>query len=183
MNINKLAPWNWFTKEHEQEGTSLPVTRRDAGALETPPLWQLHRDIDRLFGDVFRDFPFASGMGRSLASLAPGEWLKPTLDIAAGEREYAVTVELPGVDEKDVHLELEGNTLRIRGEKRQEKEEKQRDFYRVERSYGSFQRVLSLPEDADQGEIAARFGKGILTITIPRKPSAKSEARRIPINA
>ena len=60
-----------------------------------------------------------------------------------------MSVELPGVEENDIQLELDGDTLEIKGEKKQEKEEKENDFYRVERSYGSFQRTLSLPEDAD----------------------------------
>jgi HSP20 family protein len=94
-----------------------------------------------------------------------------------------VTVELPGVEENEVLLELEGDTLKIKGEKKQEKEEKGKDFYRVERSYGSFQRVLTLPDDADQANIGAKFSKGALTVSIPRKSTPKSEAKRIPIKS
>lgn len=184
MDINKLAPWNWFRKEQEQEGKSLPVARSVSPSVEESPLLQLHREIDRVFDDIFRDFPFSSrGLGRSLAPLAPSAWLKPTMDIAANDKEYSVSVELPGVEEKDIQLELEGDTLKIRGEKRQEKEEKEKDFYRVERSYGSFQRMLSLPEDADHDNIAAKFSKGVLTVSIPRKASARTEAKRIPIKS
>lgn len=179
MDINKLAPWNWFRKEQEQEGKSLPVARSVAPGFEGSPLVQLQREIDRLFDEVFRDVSFSSrGPGRSLA---PSAWLKPTMDIAANDKEYTVTVELPGVEENDVQVELEGDTLKIRGEKKQEKEETKKDFYRVERAYGSFQRVLSLPEDADQANIGAKFNKGVLTVSIPRKASARTEAKRIPI--
>jgi HSP20 family protein len=69
-----------------------------------------------------------AGLGRSLTSLTPSAWLKPTMDIAANDKEYAVTVELPGVAESDVRLELEGDILKIMGEKKQEKEEKEMDF-------------------------------------------------------
>jgi HSP20 family protein len=152
--------------------------------FENSPLLQLHRGIDRVFDDVFRGFPFSSGgLGRSLTSLAPSDWLKPTMDIAANDKEYTVTVELPGVAESDVHLELEGDILKIKGEKKQEKEEKEKDFYRVERSYGSFQRTLSLPEDADNSAIGAKFSKGVLTVNIPRKATSKSETKRIPISS
>ena len=90
---------------------------------------------------------------------------------------------MPGVAENDIQLELEGDTLRIKGEKKQEKEEKETDYYRIERSFGSFQRMLSLPEDADQAKIEAKFNKGVLAVTIPRKATPKSEAKRIPIQS
>jgi HSP20 family protein len=90
-------------------------------------------------------------------------------------------VEIPGVDEKDVKLEIVNNTLTIRGEKKQEKEEKDKDFYCLERSYGSFQRVLSLPEDVDQAGVEAKFTKGVLNVTLPRKPMPQSEVKRIEV--
>ena len=96
-------------------------------------------------------------------------------------KEYAISVEVPGVDEKDVKIELANNTLTIGGEKKQEKEEKEKNFYRVERSYGSFQRVLSLPEDADQEKIQATFKKGVLRITVPRKALPHAEAKQIEV--
>ena len=158
--------------------------RTDAPAHEGNPLVQLHREIDRVFDDAFRGFPFATGsFGRSIPSLAPSAWLKPTMDISANEKEYTLTVELPGVEESDFQLELEGDTLKIMGEKKQEKKEQEKDFYRVERSYGSFQRMLSLPEDADQAGITAKFSKGVLTVTLPRKAIPKSEATRIPVKS
>lgn len=184
MKLDKLAPWNWFKNEQEQEGKPQAVQRTGAPNFENNPLLQLHQEIDRVFDDALRGFPFFPGNpGRQLATLAPSTWLKPTMDIAANDKEYTVTVELPGIDESDFQLELEGNTLKIRGEKKQEKEEKEKDFYRVERSYGSFQRVLSLPEDVDQGGIAANFSKGILTVTLPRKEAAKAEVKRIPVKS
>ena len=82
MNINKLAPWNWFRKEQEQEGKSLQGMRTEIPTVGGGPLQQLHREIDRVFDDVFRDFPFSSrSLGRSLSSLVPSEWLKPNMDI------------------------------------------------------------------------------------------------------
>jgi HSP20 family protein len=105
------------------------------------------------------------------------------LDLSATDKEYTIAVEIPGVDEKDVKLEIENDTLTIRGEKKQEKEEKDKNFYRLERSYGSFQRVLSLPEDADQNGVKATFGKGILTISVPRKTMPQSDVRKIQIKS
>jgi HSP20 family protein len=184
MNISKLAPWNWFKKEEEHEGSALPVKRQDQPVTlrETHPLLQFHQEIDRLFDDAFRNFGFPSlRAGRNFPSLPLTDWLKPTLDLAATEKEYTISVELPGVEANEVQLELVENTLKVRGEKKQEKEEREKDFYRMERSYGAFQRVLSLPEDADQENIRAIFKNGVMTITLPRKALPKSEIRQIEV--
>lgn len=185
MDIKKLAPWNWFKKEEEDAGSIVPVhqgRRREHGHPVHHPATRLHAEIDRIFESAFRDFgmsPF--GFNRSILSREAEEILKPTLDIGATEKAYTISVEIPGVDEKDVRLELSGDALFIRGEKRQEKEEKEKNFYRVERSYGSFQRTLSLPGDADRDGIQAGFRKGVLTITVPRRPMPESEVRRIEV--
>lgn len=189
LDIKKLNPWNWFKKEEEGERRNVPVARRGGSGQELTsgsyysPLWSLHNEIDRMFDNVFRSFGLPSlGMESALPSLEDN-WFRPSVDIDSSEKEYRITVEVPGVDEKDVKLELDRDgTLTIRGEKKQEREEKDRDYYRVERSYGSFQRVLSLPEDADQDNINASFKNGVLTVTVQRKALPKSEARQIGIN-
>jgi HSP20 family protein len=109
--------------------------------------------------------------------------LKPTLDLSATDKKYTISVEIPGVDEKDVKLEIANDTLTIRGEKKQENEEKDKNYYRVERSYGSFQRVLSLPEDADQAGVKATFKRGILFISMPRKAVPQADVRKIDIKS
>lgn len=182
MDLKKLAPWNWFKKEEEHHPAALPV-QRYGHSRDASPIAQFHQDIDRLFDNFFRGSGFPSlGFGREAAALAQTEWLKPNLDIAANEKEYTISVELPGVDEKDVELELSDETLIIKGEKRQEKERREQDYYRMERSYGSFQRVLSLPEDAQQDDIVASYKHGVLTITIPRKAKPATKAKQIAIN-
>ena len=187
MDIKKIAPWDWFKKEEKTAEKGLPVPHRrgrDASFPGYHPVTQLHQEIDRMFDNLYRGFgwpsfnfdePFLSGMTEGM--------LKPTLDVSAGEKEYAVTVEVPGVDEKDIQLELVNDTLHIRGEKKQEKEEKDKDYYRVERSYGSFHRLLSLPEDADQENISAMFKNGVMKIVIPRKALPKTETKKIEIKA
>jgi HSP20 family protein len=137
--------------------------------------------MDNLFENAFRGFgisPFASEL---FTPLTASGLLKPQVDVAATDKEYLITVEVPGVGEKDVKIEVAGDTMTIRGEKKQEKEEKEKNYYRVERSYGSFQRVLSLPEDADQEDIKAKFENGVLTITMPRKALPKPEVKEIEI--
>jgi HSP20 family protein len=90
-------------------------------------------------------------------------------------------VEVPGVDEKDIELTIADGTLLIRGEKRYEKEDHDKQYHRVERSYGAFQRMLSLPTDADESKIAAKFKNGVLTVTIAKNPDTKPPVRRIAI--
>lgn len=182
MELKQIAPWNWFKKENEAEGRMLPVTRN--AATYPLPLARFHEEFDQLFENMLQGFPFvpSSSLFPALSQGAAAGWLKPSVDIAATEKEYTITAELPGVDEKEINVELKGDTLIIRGQKEHKKEEKRRDYYCVERSYGTFQRQLSLPEDADADGIQAACKNGILTLTLPRRASA-SDAKRITVNA
>lgn len=183
MDISKLKPWNWFKKEEEEQPRNLPA-RRATGDLYGP-LANFHEEVDRLFSEAFRRFGMPSLFGDEAWSRWPQlqstSLMRPSIDVSAGKDEYVITAEVPGIDEKDVKLELSNNTLTIRGEKRQEQEAKEREHYRVERSYGFFQRVLSLPEDADQAGISAKFKNGVLTVKLPRKPEEKRDVKLIDI--
>ncbi|WP_372680730.1 Hsp20/alpha crystallin family protein [Desulfosarcina sp.] len=187
MDMKKWVPWNWFKKEEEDAGKTVPVKREGAqeqGGALVNPLQQFHQEIDRIFDQAFRNFgltPF--GFDRPLLPHLSEGMLKPTLDLGATDKEYTITVEIPGVDEKDVRLEIVNDTLTIRGEKKHEKEETEKNFYRMERSYGAFQRMLSLPEDADQAGIAATFKHGVLTITMPRMAAQQANVRQIEVKS
>ncbi len=185
MNINKLAPWNWFKKEEESDARMVPVRNRELHRRISHPILEIHKQVDQLFDEFFKGFGLPD-MGFGKESLLPAQegFLKPTLDISATDKEYTIAVELPGVDEKNVALEVINDTLIIKGEKKQEKEEKDKNFYRVERSYGSFQRVLSLPEDADQEHINASYKNGVISITIPRIASSENpDVKKIEIKS
>jgi HSP20 family protein len=187
MELKKLAPWNWFKNEEEIDH-AVPVKHREKrGYLPEryyDPTFPIHRDIDRLFDHFFRGF---GDMGRgnlgSFPAFGEGGLLKPKVDLSATEREYLLTIEIPGVSEKDVSVDISGTTMTVKGEKRQEKEEKETNYYRIERSYGSFQRVLSLPDDVDQAAIKASFKNGVLSITMPRTSPPKGETKQIEITA
>lgn len=191
MNIQKWAPWNWFKHEHEEEGR-VPV-QRDAQGGQTAssnlpaqfandPIWNIHREIDRMFDQAFQNF--GGGFGTRLPSLFEGSsalsnlsgaMLKPNVDISESKKDYRISVEVPGVEEGDIKLELANGALTISGEKKQEHEQKDEHYHRVERSYGSFRRVISLPQDANEENIDAKFKNGLLTITVPRKQIAKTD--------
>ena len=188
MDIKKLAPWNWFKKEDEETGSVVPVQTSDDRLSRrqdrfSNPIVRLHREVDRIFENAFRNSGISSiGADRSSSFSSTG-LLKPSVDIGATDKEYAITIEVPGVSEKDVKVEISGDTLTVRGEKRQEKEQNHQDFYRIERSYGSFQRVLSLPEDADQEGISASFKKGVLTIKMPRRALPGKDVKQIEVTS
>ncbi|MFG0251383.1 MAG: Hsp20/alpha crystallin family protein, partial [Phycisphaerales bacterium JB038] len=145
---------------------------------ELSPLLGMHQELDRWMDNVMRQFGMPSFESRfgDMPML-----LRPHLDIAERDLEYVITVEVPGVEEKDVKLTLDDQRLVIEGEKRQESTTQEERYQRVERAYGSFRRVLDLPSDAKVEGIKASFANGVLTVTVPRSGESKSARREIPI--
>jgi HSP20 family protein len=172
MDWKKIAPWNWFRKEQERD---VPVAR--------DPFAALRGELDRVFEDTRRRF----GSGGLLPPAWPralgdaGAVLRPSLDISEGRKAYTIRVEVPGVEKGDLTLRVEDDTLLIRGEKRQEREESEEDYHCVERSYGVFERMLSLPADADPDGIDAKFRNGVLKVTIPKRAGAEQAGRTIEV--
>jgi HSP20 family protein len=93
------------------------------------------------------------------------------------------SAELPGMDEKDIEVKVSNGTLTIKGEKKEEKEERDKDFYLSERRYGSFARSFEVPAGVDPAHIEARFAKGVLTVTLPKSPEAKQNEKKIEVKA
>lgn len=136
------------------------------------PFLQLHREMNRLFDDALRGGGSAGGGGGTMAG--------PRMNVSETASEIRVEAELPGVSEKDVHVELADDLLTIRGEKRAEREN--RDFHVVERSFGTFQRSVRLPFAATPESVQASFKDGVLTVTLP-KSAAKGRVHRIQVQA
>ncbi|MFA6699534.1 MAG: Hsp20/alpha crystallin family protein [Thiomicrospira sp.] len=193
MDLSKLNPWNWFKHEDGAKSAESIPLKRDEYQSVTPArrevgtvgdIWQLHREMDRLFDEAFRGFGLPS---RALASTrAPlNEALfRPSLNVASDDKQYTVTLEAPGLVQDDIKLELKGQTLFIQGEKRVEKEDKDKHYYRIERRYGQFQRVLDVPEDVDLDKIEAKMKHGVLTINLPRVAEMTHNGHRhIPIQS
>ena len=132
----------------------------------------LQREVNRVFDQMF-----GASAPMELGAFAPSVEMKET------DGAVVVTAELPGMEEKDVELSLDGDILTIAGEKKQEKTEEKQGYHLTERSYGSFRRSLRLPWAADPAQTGASFEKGVLTVTLPRPPEAQSRSRRIPIGA
>jgi HSP20 family protein len=103
----------------------------------------------------------------------------PPVDIYEDEHTIAVKMEVPGIDEKDIDVRIESNTLTVHGERKIEKEEKEENFRRVERQYGSFTRSFTLPSSVDTGQVSAHYDKGILKISLAKKPEAKPKQIKV----
>jgi len=132
----------------------------------------LKREMDRLFERFFEpewaDLP------------ALGDWA-PSLDLSETKESLVVKMEVPGMDPKDIQVSLQENLLTVKGEKRQEKEDKDERYHRIERSYGAFTRSVRLPVAVDGSKVDASFKNGLLTVTLPKTPGAKGTT--IPIKA
>jgi HSP20 family protein len=107
----------------------------------------------------------------------------PAVDVAETDKAYEITAELPGIDEKNVEVNVVNGGLTIKGEKKDEKEEKDKDRYVSERRYGSFERYFRLPEGVDASKIEASFTKGVLKVSLPKKPEAQQPAKKIEVKA
>jgi len=122
--------------------------------------------MDRLFDEFFSDAGLLTGCGTDYA-LAVGAF-NPRVDVSETDKEIKVSAELPGIDEKNVSVELEDEALTIKGERTEEKEESEAEWYQREQTYGSFCRVIPLPSQVDGKKAKARFRKGVLTVTVPK---------------
>jgi HSP20 family protein len=153
--------------------TSVPVAR---GAN---PIVSFQDEVNKLFGDFFGELSLPS-WGRSAALQSA---VSPAMDVTENEKEFKITAELPGMDAKDVQITAAEGYLTIKGEKKEEKKEEREGYYRQERSYGSFQRVVALPDNANFDKAEANFKNGVLTLAVPKKAGAQSKERKIEIKS
>lgn len=169
MAFKDLIPWR-------DDGKQLNIRRED----EMDDLMTLQNEMNQLFSNFFRrpfglssftDQPFFTQMGE----------FSPRIDMSETDKAYKLSVELPGMEPEDVDISMADNILTISGEKKTEKEEKDKRYYRVERSYGSFQRRIPLPNEIKEDKIEARFKNGVLKFELPKSEEAKTRSRRIEV--
>ncbi len=180
MKLREITPWNWFKREagdHSRMpghfyGSEDPFQR----------MARMHQEMDRMFDQMLGNFGM-SGMREEGAegSRMPARYLQPKVDIRELADRYEVNAELPGVDDKDLHLDLAGDTLVIKAEKRDETSKDEGEFHRRECYFGSFQRMLTLPENANREQVEATFKNGILTVKLPKTAKPATEHRHIDI--
>nr|WP_315594656.1 Hsp20/alpha crystallin family protein [uncultured Cupriavidus sp.] len=175
--------------------SKLPVTKEQQEMMRPwmPHAWHplegLRREVDRLFQSFDRDFKISSfpRMTQDFSSAMPDMgWMLgagPAVDFAETDKGYEITMELPGLDEKSIEVKLSNGGLVVKGEKRVEKEEKNKDYFLHERHYGSFERAFRMPDGVDVEKIDAAFKNGILTVTFPKIVKAQKLEKKIEIKS
>jgi HSP20 family protein len=155
----------------------VPSRKTEKRSLAEPggdPLSHLRNQINRVFDDFWGE-----------STLTPrremGARFWPQVDVTETEKEIKVSAEIPGVEPKDIDVSVEDGMLTIKGEKKYEREEKEKGQYRMERSYGSFERAIELPAEVDESKAKAEFKKGVLRLTLPKRPGAPSRRKKIPV--
>jgi HSP20 family protein len=169
MNVRSLMPFS---------GNRSAPQRPEADQFVS-----FRREMDRLFDDFFTGFGMPMPLPVPPAPAAAGILLAPSIDVSETDREIHLAAELPGVDEKDVEVTLNGDMLTIRGEKQEERKEDDRDYHLMERSLGTFARTLRLPFAVDPTQIDAEFKNGVLTLTIPKPKEAQAQVHRIAVKS
>lgn len=149
------------------------------------PLVGWRQEFDRLFDEF--DRAWGRPFGRALFSGGPlfrregGLATTPATEVVETDRAYEITVELPGMEEKDIEVTVGRDSVTVKGEKKEEKQEEKKGYYLSERRYGSFQRGFPLPEGVDAEKIEAGFKQGVLTLTLPKKPEAAPQHKKIEV--
>ena len=156
-------------KEEKKQSTSL-APRKES------PLYSLQEEMNKLFEDFTRGF-------HRPAWLEPLSEFNAKVDMKEDEKTVEVTAELPGVEMKDIEVNIQDRSLVIKGEKRSEKEEKEKSYYRMERSYGSFYRVLPLPCAIEKDSVNASYKDGVLKVTLPKAKEAVNNGKKIDVKA
>lgn len=164
MAFGELIPWK--KKGH------LPV-RYERGS---DPFASLQREMNRVFEEFHHGF-------MDLAPFTGPEAWMPRVNVAESDKGICVTAELPGLSEKEVEVALSKDTLTIKGNKTEEKEEKGRNYYRMERSFGSFHRDIPLPCEVEAEKIDAKFKNGILTVNLPKSKAAQKDVKKIAVKS
>lgn len=171
------TPTRWFRRSGSE-----PVSRMSSGAMtrDNDPIERMHEQMNQLFDRFFGDTGWA--MDRPRVNGSTG-LIQPQLDIFEADKEYRLSVELPGVERDDIDLSVDDDALVIRARKERRSEDVEQDrYHRVERSYGRFERMLTLPVDADTDKIGAELKNGVLEVTIPRRDDIEaSSGKRIDI--
>ena len=171
-----------------EAATKLPVKAERSPSPASPmfewrPLENLRNQVDRLFHDFETGFR-QSPLSRDVENFWPPNLafpVTPAIDIVEKDNAFELTAELPGLDAKNIELSVSDDVLTIKGEKKEEKEEKTKDRYVSERRYGSFRRSIQLPASVDSGKIEANYKSGILTVTLPKSTESQKKQTVIPI--
>lgn len=170
MSFNgNIIPWRWGKKE--------PEKAQEKNAVEKPLSPSLFNYVHP-FSNLFHEFDNALMMPLSESN---GMFF-PRVEMKEGPNDLQISVELPGVDEKDIEVSVRNNELIVEGEKREEREHKTQGYYKMERHYGSFRRSIPFPMSVDTGDVNATFKNGLLIVSIPKLAANEGSRRKIEIS-
>lgn len=165
------------------------VKKASPAPTNTADSWRSFRtELDRLFDRFSRDLLWPSFPrlfdDRSIFGVRPSLSIPtPAMEVSEDADAFKLSAELPGMNEKQIEVAVTDGVLTLTGEKKKEKEQKDRSYYLSEREYGSFKRSFTLPDAIDADKISAEFAKGVLTITLPKKPEAKAAPKKVEVKA
>jgi HSP20 family protein len=175
--------------EMAMASTPVEVKKTTPAPVPAGDPWRAFRgEMDRLFDRFAGAFGMPSLRGMfdwepALRSETSFTFAAPSVDVAEDAKGFKITAELPGLEPKDIAVSVSGDMLVLKGEKKEEKEKKDKNYYMSERSYGAFRRAFALPEGIDRDKIAADLAKGVLTITLPKSAAAQKPAKKIDVKA
>lgn len=164
MTVTQLIPWNRTRNNLIRSGN------RD-------PFFALQREVNRLFDDMWNGFDMPLLRGTSSPDTG---W--PTIDLVEHDKDFTLTVEVPGMEEKDIDIQFTDQTLILRGERKEERDEKRGDHRYTERQYGQFERRIPLGGEIELNKAKAVLRNGVLTVTLPKAAQAQAEVHRIPVS-
>lgn len=172
------------------EPTSKVPVKTEKSPAAMPQMWRpfegLRREVDRLF-DEFDGGLWRSPFRSSFFDVAPFRRAEamftavPAVDVSETDRAYEITAEMPGMEEKNIEVKVANGVLTIKGEKQEDKEEKKKDYYMRERSFGSFERNFQVPEGVETDKIEANFKNGVLSVTLPKSAAAQKAEKKITV--
>ncbi len=180
MTLKEMVPWRWGgLRRWDDEDRPFESFFREMDSL--------HKEMDRLFDDFWKGSQRHSMLTGPWHSTMATPWahteVMPRVDETEDEKAFHIQVELPGMDREDVDITLANGMLTIRGEKKREDEEKGKDYYRKERSFGAFRRTLPIPAEVNEAGIEASFKKGVLFIELPKTEEARKKVTHIDVKA
>ena len=162
-----------------------PTARQETRPAAVDPFQSFRGEMDRMFDRFWR-----SGLPSLRRWLEPEAWSEqgfgfnaPAIDFAEDENAYHLCAELPGLSDKDININLSDDILTITGEKREEREQKEKNYHYSERRFGSFRRAVQLPQYIDRDKIVANFKNGVLEVTLPKSADAKQRQKKIEVKA
>jgi HSP20 family protein len=177
-----------MTQNVAVQHTEKPASKGAEAVSEGRPWWPLSTlrgEIDHLFDDFMSSWPFGTREPATSFGRLPAAFRSelPATDVKENTKAFVITVDLPGVEEKDIDVSVSDDVLTIRAEVTEERKEEKENYFLSERQHGALQRVFRIPSGVDGDKIDAKYARGVLTVTLPKTAEAQQKQRKIKVEA